>query len=77
MNDFVTLMGEQVQDGCVTEEGFLAYYAAANAVLPVEKENYFIDMVIKTWGLEVSASGASVAGPRLAEIEDNIFEKIR
>ena len=34
MNDFVTLMGEQVQDGCVTEEGFLAYYAAANAVLP-------------------------------------------
>ena len=76
MNDFVTLMGEQVQDGCVTEEGFLAYYAAANAVLPVEKENYFIDMVIKTWGLEVSASGASVAGPRLAEIEDNIFEKI-
>ena len=77
MNDFVTLMGEQVQNGCVTEEGFLAYYAASNAVLPVEKENYFIDMVIKTWGLEVSASGASVAGPRLAEIEDSIFEKIR
>lgn len=77
MNDFVTLMGEQVQDGAVSEAGFLAYYASANAVLPVEKENYFIDMVIKTWGLEVSASGASVAGPRLAEIEDSIFEKIR
>ena len=77
MNDFVTLMGEQVQDGAVSEAGFLGYYAAANAVLPAERENYFIDMVIKTWGLEVSASGASVAGPRLAEIEDSIFEKIR
>ena len=34
-------------------------------------------MVLKCWGVQVSASGASIAGPRLKEIEDNIFEKIR
>ena len=77
MNDFVTLMSAQAVDGCVSEAGFLNYYAESNAVLPVERENYFIDMILKTWGLDVSKSGASVAGPRLAEIEDAIFEKIR
>ena len=78
MNDFVTLMGAQCQDGNVTEAGFINYYCEANAVLPVERESYFIDMVLKTWGIEVSAtSGSVVAGPRLAEIEDSIFEKIR
>ena len=49
MNDFVTLMGEEVCDGCVDEAGFVNYYCKANAVLPVERENYFIDMVIKTF----------------------------
>merc|ERR1712032_907266 len=77
MNDFVTLMGEEAQDGNICEQGFCNYYAESNAVLPAERENYFIDMVLKTWGVQVSSSGASVAGPRLKEIEDNIFEKIR
>jgi Ca2+-binding EF-hand superfamily protein len=78
MNDFVTLMGACVGgDGNVDEAAFIGYYADANAVLPVEREAYFIDMVLKTWGIQASASGASVAAPRLAEIEDQIFEKIR
>ena len=70
MNDFVTLMGAYADDGIVTEAGFIGYYADSNAVLPVEREAYFIDMVLKTWGIQASASGASVAAPRLAEIED-------
>lgn len=77
MNDFVTMMGACSCDGVVDEAGFICYYAESNAVLPVEREAYFIDMVLKTWGIQASASGASVAAPRLAEIEDNIFEKIR
>ena len=44
-------MGAQAADGVVDEAGFINYYAEANAVLPVERENYFIDMVMKTWGL--------------------------
>lgn len=78
MNDFVQLMGAQACDGNIDEAGFLNYYAEANAVLPAERENYFIDLVLKTWGVQSGgSSGATVAGPRLAEIEDSIFEKIR
>jgi len=74
-NDFVTIMGKYTNDGKVYEDGFTAYYADANAVLPVEKENYFIDMVLKTWGL--NSDIARVPEPRLAELEEIIFEKIR
>jgi len=78
MNDFVTLMGACVGgDGNVDEAAFIGYYADANAVLPAEREAYFIDMVLKTWGIAAGSSGASVAAPRLLEIEDQIFEKIR
>jgi len=52
MNDFVTLMGAQAVDGVVNEAGFTTYYAEANAVLPVERENYFVDMIMKTWGIQ-------------------------
>ena len=70
MNDFVTLMGQYAgADGNVDEAGFISYYADANAVLPVEREAYFIDLILKTWGIQASASGASVAAPRLAEID--------
>lgn len=58
MNDFVTLMGENVCDGNVDEAGFISYYASANAVLPAERENYFVDMVMKTWGLDPSQNVA-------------------
>ena len=75
MNDFVTLMGEKVQNGCVSEEAFMSYYADSNAVTPVDKENYFITTILKTWGLEGSA--VTVNAQRLAEIEDIIFEKVR
>jgi len=75
MNDFVTLIQEKCQNGCITEEAFCAFYADTNAVTPVEKENYFITTLLKVWGLEGTA--VTVSAPRLAEIEDIIFEKIR
>ena len=75
MNDFVQLMGEKVQDGNITEEGFMSYYADNNAVTPVDKETYFVTTILKTWGLEGTA--VTVNSNRLAELEDIIFEKIR
>lgn len=74
-NDFVTIMGQYAQGGQVSEEGFMGFYSDANAVLPLEKENYFIDMVLKTWG--INSNAANVPAPRLLELEDIIFEKIR
>lgn len=53
----------------------MGFYSDSNAVLPLEKENYFIDMVLKTWG--INSNAANVPAPRLAELEDIIFEKIR
>lgn len=56
-------------------DAFVQYYSEINAVTPNEKENYFVDMLIKTWGLD--ADKASVSPACLAEMEDVIFEKIR
>mmetsp|Transcript_16998 Transcript_16998/g.21504 ORF Transcript_16998/g.21504 Transcript_16998/m.21504 type:complete len:450 (-) Transcript_16998:279-1628(-) len=75
MNDFVQLMSEKVQGGEISEEAFMSYYADSNAVTPVDKENYFITTILKTWGLEGTA--VTVNSARLAELEDIIFEKIR
>jgi len=74
-NDFVQIMGGLSNGGDVCENTFMAYYADANAVLPNEKENYFIDMVLKTWG--INSNAANVPAPRLQELEEIIFEKIR
>ena len=46
-----------------------------NACLPAEKDDYFVDMVLKTWGL--NADKIFVSPQRIQEIEDIIFEKIR
>ena len=75
MSDFVTLMGEKAQNGCVSEEGFCAYYAECNAVLPPDRDNYFCEIISKTWGVQGGADNVSAG--RLADIEDCIFEKIR
>ena len=75
MNDFVQIMSEKCQNGTVSEEAFIGYYADCNAVTPVDKENYFIQVILKTWGLEGTA--VTVNAARLAQVEDTIFEKIR
>lgn len=35
----------------INEPEFLDYYADVNATLPNEKEEYFIDLLIKTWAI--------------------------
>jgi Ca2+-binding EF-hand superfamily protein len=63
------------EDGMITEEAFIEYYACASMVLPAERETYFCDTVIKTWGL--TAGVANVHSSRIAQLEDIVFEKIR
>lgn len=55
MNDFVQLMGEKQQNGNISEEAFMSYYADTNAVTPVDKDTYFVTTILKTWGLEGTA----------------------
>lgn len=74
-DDFHKHMGEKAVDGQVSEEKFVDYYTQLNMVLPAEREAYFCDIVVKTWGL--NANIANVHSTRIAQIEDIIFEKIR
>jgi Ca2+-binding EF-hand superfamily protein len=68
-------MGRHQKGGFVTEQAFIEYYADVNATLPAEKDDYFVDTVLKTWGL--STSKVFVAPTRVDEIESIVFEKIR
>ena len=43
--------------------------------MPAEKDDYFVDMVLKTWG--ISNDKAIISAKRISELEDMIFEKIR
>ena len=55
MSSFVELMSEKASNGEVSEEAFIDFYADVNACLPAEKESYFIDSVLKVWGLNGTA----------------------
>jgi hypothetical protein len=74
LQDFLNCMGPRAQDGKITENSFIEYYADINACLPAEKDDYFIDLVLKVWNL---TSGVHVPAARLEELENIIFEKIR
>lgn len=63
MADFCSGLETYVKAGNVTKQGFCEYYADVNAVLPAEKEHYFIELLLKTWNIstrQVQASGSKV-----------------
>lgn len=59
----------------ISESEFLEYYSDINATLPNENEEYFVDVIISTWG--VTASESYVSPERLTDLETIIYEKIR
>ena len=75
-NDFMNAMAARASPkGMVSEQAFFEYYADINACLPAEKEDYFIDCILKTWNL---SSGLVAIDPKkLEQLEITIFEKIR
>lgn len=74
-NDFESCLGLRAQGGYISEDSFIQYYADINATLPAEKDDYFVDIVLKTWGL--NNEKAIVSPQRVEEIENIIFEKVR
>ena len=74
--EYLETMGKRQQGGFVSEEGFIQYYADVNATLPAEKDDYFVELVLKTWEI-TSSKSTSVTAERSAELEDIVFEKIR
>ena len=74
--DFINSMSSRVdRTGFVTEQAFMEYYADINACLPEEKDDYFVDLILKTWGL--SADKAFVSNQKIQDLIDIIFEKVR
>lgn len=59
LNDFIDLMGAKCYGAFITESGFLDYYADINATLPAEKDDYFVDLIVKTWGLNTDSAFVS------------------
>jgi Ca2+-binding EF-hand superfamily protein len=75
-NDFVTCISQKAKGSAfVSENDFIQYYADINACMPAEKDEYFVDLVLKTWGL--NSDKVMIAPARIAEIENIIFEKVR
>lgn len=75
MNDFKTAMGDHCKGGMVFFQDFTDYNSELSAVLPAEREAYFIDLILKTWG--ISPKSVQVAGDTSATLETILFEKIR
>ena len=46
-----------------------------NATLPDECEEYFVDLIVKTWGITTGPTYVSAA--RLSQLEAILYEKIR
>ncbi|KRX03823.1 hypothetical protein PPERSA_04618 [Pseudocohnilembus persalinus] len=59
----------------ITEQEFLSYYADLNLTHSQEKDEYFADMILRTWGV---TTGENYVSPeRLADLELILYEKIR
>lgn len=72
--EFEAGLGYRADRGAVSENSFLDYYADVSACLPAEKDEYFIDSVLETWGL---SEDSYVTPLRIAELEDILYEKVR
>jgi Ca2+-binding EF-hand superfamily protein len=61
--------------GVVTEEGFFQYCNALSATAPKEHDEYFVDLLVKTWDLGCNPAHPPVES--ILRLEDILYEKIR
>jgi len=72
--EFENGLGIRADEDVVTEDSFMQYYSDVSACLPAEKDEYFIDTVLETWGL---SEDTYITPQRVEELEDILFEKVR
>lgn len=53
----------------------MEYYQDLNFCVPAEREEYFVDLILKTWGM--THGKEYVSAQRVQQIEDILYEKIR
>jgi len=49
--EFSNGLRSRVGAGVVSEDAWVEYYADVNACLPAEKDEYFIDIALSSWGI--------------------------
>jgi hypothetical protein len=59
--DFAVLMGSRHKNGEICENSWIQYYADINSCLQAEKDDYFVDLVLSTWGLNSDKAFVSEA----------------
>lgn len=75
-NEFTQGLKLKSSDGkTLSKQEFTDYYADLNACTPIEREDFFLEAILKTWGLTHGKDYVSAA--RLHQLEDILFEKIR
>jgi Ca2+-binding EF-hand superfamily protein len=47
--EFSDAMGSRAQNDFVDESSFIEYYADLNATMPADKDEYFVELVLRTW----------------------------
>ena len=73
--EFQSTVEKYAQGGRLSEEGFLAYYSSLSSTIPIENDEYFINLLTGCWG--INSSSDYISPNRLAQIEDVFYEKIR
>lgn len=57
----------------MTEEGFLRYYNSISATVPVENDDYFVNLILDTWGMPRNY----VSPDRVNSLLETFYEKVR
>lgn len=74
LKEFEDGLSFRAEGSNVTESSFHEYYADLSACLPAEKDEYFVDTVLETWGL---SEESYISPQRIAELQDILYEKVR
>ena len=73
--EFQSGISQVANQGRVSEEGFLNYYASLSATIPAENDEYFCALLVGCWA--VNSSREYTSPERIEAMEDIFYEKIR
>lgn len=73
--EFAEWFRQSCPSGTVSEADFCSFYSEISGCLPAERSDYFIQVVLKSWGLD--SDKKSVNPHKLAQLQLQVFEKVR
>lgn len=74
-SEFELALTRYGESGSLNEDGFLAYHASISATIPAESDEYFVGLLVDTWG--VNLDNVLPSGRTLESLTEILNEKIR